>query len=88
MKINKRVYYGPNSFTPLGVKIKIKIKAKKSKVPIVNLKEKQKQKGTVQRYCISPPLEFIPQPQSLELHVRNLSSEMISSGQERPLSQQ
>lgn len=39
MKVNKRVYmyYGPNSFTPLGVKIKRKIKAKKSKVLIVNL---------------------------------------------------
>ena len=54
------MYYGPNSFTPLGVKIKIKIKAKKSEVLIVNLKEKQKQNGTVQMYCISPPLEFIP----------------------------
>ena len=54
------MYYGPNSFTPLGVKIKRKIKAKKSKVLIVNLKEKQKQNGTVQTYCISPPLEFIP----------------------------
>ena len=52
MKINKRVhmYYGPNSFTPLGIKIKIKI----------NVKEKQKQNGTVQTYCIPPPLEFIP----------------------------
>ena len=62
MKVNRMVYmyYGPNSFTPLGVKIKIKIKAKKSEVLIVNLKEKQKQNGTVQMYCISPPLEFIP----------------------------
>ena len=54
------MYYGPDSFTSLGIKIKIEIKAKKSKVLIVNLKEKQKQNGTVQTYCISLPLEFIP----------------------------
>ena len=90
-EINKRVYmyYRPNSFSPLGVKIKIKVNAKWI-VLIVNLKEKQKQNGTVQIYCISPPLElfYSLQPQSLELHVHNLSSEIISGGWERPLSQQ